>query len=258
MFRAAPVPAARRIDEREAEEMLQGISTSADRAELLRLLAHASAPPHVDELTGVDEVLAAFRDAHDTPTRPVPVPVRRRLWGIVSRALTVKVVAGVGILALGGAAVAAGTGHLPAEVQHGAHNLLSPLGVPVPDKTTAGTGTPRGTASHVATPPGHTVPPPNAGPSGPAALSPMALCQAWKDAKKDKHGNGMDPEARQILETLAGGPNRIRAYCTRVMGSDPGPDPTPVPTPTPKSKPDPHPSKPQKSKHPAPTHSAKL
>ena len=43
MFRAAPVPAARRIDEREAEEMLQGISTSADRAELLRLLAHASA-----------------------------------------------------------------------------------------------------------------------------------------------------------------------------------------------------------------------
>lgn len=257
MFRAAPVPGARRIDEREAEELLQGISTSADRAQLLRLLAHASAPPRVDELMGVDEVLAAFRDAQDTPTPVVPAPARRRLWGIVSRALAVKVVAGVGILALGGAALAAGTGHLPAEVQHGAHDLLSPLGVPVPDKTTAGTGTAHNPASHVSTAPGHSAPPIAGTPSGPAALSPTALCQAWKDAKKDKHGNGMDPAQRQILENLAGGPNRIRPYCTRVLGSDPGPDPTPVPTPTLTSKPDPHPSKPPKSKHPAPTHSAR-
>jgi hypothetical protein len=252
LFRAVPAPAARRIDEREAEEILQGISTSADRAELLRLLERASAPPRVDELMGADEVIAAYRDTwNEAPV--VPAPRHRPLWRLLSRALLVKVLAGIGVLVLGGAAVAAGTGNLPAGVQHGAHDLLSPLGVPVPDKTAVASGTPRGSVSHGTTPAGHTAPPGGTPSAAPAPLSPVALCEAWRDTKKGKQGNGMDPAQRKLLENAAGGPNRVRAYCTTVLGTDPGgpaPEPTPAPSPTPKSHPDPHPSKPDKTKRP--------
>src|SRR5947209_12403563 len=94
---------ARRIGRQEAEELLRGISTSADREELLRLLALASAPARADGLSGAQQALAAFGNG-PAPTR-VP-PARRRFWKVLSRALFVKVLAGIGVLVLGGAAVA--------------------------------------------------------------------------------------------------------------------------------------------------------
>ena len=69
---------ARRIGRQEAEELLRGISTSADREELLRLLALASAPARADELSGAQQALAAFGNG-PAPTR-VP-PARRRTRG---------------------------------------------------------------------------------------------------------------------------------------------------------------------------------
>jgi hypothetical protein len=246
LVRGLPASRARRIGAREAEQLLQGISTSADRSELLRLLALASAPPHPDELLGEEPALTAFRTARPDRRRA------RRVWRVVSRALAVKVLAGVGVLALGGVAVAAGTGNLPAQVQHGAHDLLSPLGVPVPDKTGT-TGNPRGSASHPA--PGH-------GPSAtavspPAAFDAVSACQDWRAAKKDKQGKGMDPVRLQALESAAGGTQRVEGYCAKLLGADPAgsPSPTPQPSPTPKPHPDP---KPSKTKHAAPTKSARV
>ncbi len=245
-------PRARRIGRQEADELLRGITTTADREDLLRLLALAAAPPRPEELVGREDALAAFRNG---ASRPATVPSRRRrIWTLVSRALMVKVLAGAGVLAIGGAAVAAGTGTLPPDVQRGAHNLLSPLGVQLPDghRSSApprGTGTPSPSTSPTAQPA--------------PAVAPSGLCDAWRKEKDDK-GKPMDPAARQALANAAGGPQYIADYCGRVLGSGSTPAPAPTPQPdggpdgSPKAHPDPHPSKPDKSKdHPVPTHSPK-
>jgi hypothetical protein len=218
----------RRIGREEAEQLLQGITTSADRGDLLRLLSLASAPARPEELTGREPALAAFRKAPVS----VPAPARRRVWTVVSRALVVKLLAGFGVLVLGGAAVAASTGNLPAQVQHGAHDLLSPLGVPVPDASVSHNPRPHGATPAPATSTG--------------ATTSANLCQAWHAEKKDNQGRKMDPAARQALTQAAGGPDKIPDYCAKVLGpgaTDPSPAPAPSPTTTPKAHPDPHPSK---------------
>jgi len=227
----------RRIGGREAEELLRGISTTGDREELLRLLALAAAPPQPDELVGHDAALAAFRAAPE----PVPARPRRHRWRFASRALLVKLVAGAGVLLVGGAAVAAGTGSLPTGVQHGAHNLLSPLGVQVPDAT--GPGTASGSVHSLRTPA------PSPPPPTPSTSTPAGLCQAWR-AAKGKPGKGMEPSQRQALIQAAGGMDRVPAFCAQILGPDPSapPSPTPHPSKTPKSHPSQKPSHPTKSK----------
>jgi len=236
----------RRIGGREAEELLRGISTTADREELLRLLALAAAPPQPDELVGHEAALAAFRAAPlggplQSQAEPAPARSRRHWWRFASRALLVKLLAGLGVLLVGGAAVAAGTGSLPSGVQHGAHNLLSPLGVPVPDAT--------GHAS--ASRPAHDGRTPNPGPAPVTASTstPAGLCQAWR-ATKDKPGRGIDPSQRQALVKAAGGMDQVPAFCARLLGPEAStsPSPTPAPTKTPKGHPSPKPSHPAKSK----------
>lgn len=240
----------RRIGRQEADQLLEGITTSADRADLLRLLSLAAGPVQPDELRGREAALAAFRN----PPAAVPAPARRPIWSVVSRALVVKLLAGLGVLMLGGAAVAASTGHLPAEVQHGAHNLLSPLGVPVPDSSAASA------AGHApGTRPSTPGPTPAPGASS-GTTTTVNLCQAWYAEKKDNPGKKMDPAARQALAQAAGGTDRIPDYCATVLGPG-GTDSTPAPTPapsqspatTPKAHPDPHPSKSKNNPHAQPS-----
>jgi hypothetical protein len=135
-FRTMATTRARRIGRREAEELLSGARTSADRKALIRLLHLASAPAQPDELFGIQPALQAFTQAQrDARYATTPRHARRRRSGlsVLSRALVIKTSAGLAVLLLGGTAVAATTGNLPPDVQHSAHNLLSPLGVVVPD-----------------------------------------------------------------------------------------------------------------------------
>ncbi|OLB81169.1 MAG: hypothetical protein AUI14_04245 [Actinobacteria bacterium 13_2_20CM_2_71_6] len=244
---------ARRINRREAEQLLSGGPAGPDRAALRHLLDMVAAPPRPEELAGRHAAVAAFVRTQRDPVPPVPARRRPVLLSLLSRAAIVKVVVGLGVLLAGGAALAGGTGNLPDRVQHGAYELLSPLGVPVPDATGRhGGGTKGGNSPSTG--------PTSAPGSGPVATGPAAvgLCRAWQAAQKDSRGKAMDSTALQALSRAAGGTEHIPAFCARVLGtadavppensdtspgppSHPGP-PNPKPTHSPKDKVHPSPS----------------
>lgn len=222
----------RRIGRREAERLLSGASTAVDRRELQWLLRLAAAPAGPGELAGRDATVAAMASAYDR------APERRNYLSVLSRALAVKAAAAVGVLLLGGTAVAAGTGSLPPPVQHG---IYSVLGGPVPDAPLPTSQRPRPPA------PGRSASPdPGARPSGrpsPTASTPPAaigLCRAW-EAQQDRTP---DPALVRTLADAAGGTQKIAAYCAAVLD-----EPSPRASPSTKS-PHPAPQAPTPSHHP--------
>jgi hypothetical protein len=241
---------ARRIGRREAAELLSGDPVSVDRAELIRLLELASAPPQPDELAGRQAAVAAFvragryPDAGPAPVRHRPARSRR------SRALAVKVATGLAVLSLAGVAAAASAGILPGAVQHGAHEVLSPFGVSVPDATggpSGGAGPGRGHG------PGY---PTGTGAGGsPSAEALHGLCEAWQASQKNGHPKDGDPDVVRALAAAAGGTDDIPAFCAAVLGQ---PTPTTSATPDPQhSSPAPTPSHPGSDKShgkPSPHH----
>jgi hypothetical protein len=194
---------ARRIRRQEAERLLSGVLTAADRHELLRLLRLAAAPTRPGELAGREVAVASMVSVYDrTPERP-------SYLSVLSRAVAVKVAAAIAVLLLGGTAVAAGTGSLPPPVQHG---IFTVIGDPVPD---APSPTPHG--AHW--PPGHgTSPDPTATPDGrPTTVAPPpnagGLCHAW-EAQRDRTP---DPALVRELSPLAGGEQKIPAFCAAIL-----------------------------------------
>jgi hypothetical protein len=253
---------ARRINRHEAEQLLTGGPAAPDREELSHLLDLACAPPRADELAGREAAVAAFvRARQELPA----APARRRslVARRLSRALGIKVLVGFLVLFVGGTALAAGTGNLPNPVQHGAHQLLSPLGVPVPDDSPAGRA---GGA-----PSGGTGQPGPGGPAGagspgsrtPSTANPVMVghCRTWQAAQKN-HPKAIDAAAMQALTEAAGGVQNIPGYCTALLevapSSDPnastGPDPPPTGTAKPGPPPKPsHSPKDHGRGHPTPT-----
>ncbi len=119
-----------------------------------------------------------------------------------------------------GAGVATGTGSLPGSVQHGAHDVLSAVGVPVPDVTGSRSTPTR--AGHPAATPSATI---------------LTLCQQWRAADTGR-GPALTPASLRTLQAAAGGADKVAGYCTAMLaqpgGSTPAtPDVTPAPTPTP-------------------------
>jgi hypothetical protein len=247
LFRAMGTTRARRIGRREAEKLLSGAPVvSADREALIRLLNLAAAAPHPAELVGREEAVRAFVRARQEQTEGVEAR-HRRLALLLTKALAVKLFAGVAVLLLGGVALAAGTGNLPAPVQHGAHDLLSPLGVAVPDGRTPSptrgnrqVGAPASGDPRVST--------------GPTPPDVEGLCQAWQASLRAGVGKSMDAASLRVLTAAAGGPEKIAAYCAAILGQPPpsGPQPTrskkPRPTPS-----EPTPSHPGKKSDPLPS-----
>jgi hypothetical protein len=219
---------ARRISRQEVEELLSGRRVSADREALLRLLDEVAAPARPEELTGRKAAVAGFVQALRDPVPPhPPVRRRRRPLFLLTRAALVKAVVGLGVLLFGGMAVAAGTGNLPAGVQHGAHALLSPLGVPVPDATgrhgggsRSGTGADRSSGS--AAGPGRTGVGTGPTTAGPAAAV-VGLCRVWDATRKPGHDRPMDPAAWQSLVRAAGSSDKVPAFCAAVLAAAPAP-----------------------------------
>ncbi len=234
----------RRIGRREAEQLLSGAPVNPDRAGLAQLLDLVASAPRAEELADREHAVAAFaRVRHAAMSEPLPYR-RRSAVSVVSRAAYTKLLVGLFVLLLGGTALAASTGILPDGMQHGAHELFAPFGLPVPDSATP---TPQGTPSPSPTPSAGT----SASPDDPVAV---AACQTWQALPKDGRNLPNTPSMRALAEA-AGGVDKIPAYCAAVL--DPAnPAATPQPTPADPGKPRPtHPDpsgghgKPSKTPH---------
>ncbi|WP_405005776.1 hypothetical protein OHV13_17705 [Kitasatospora purpeofusca] len=161
----------RRIDRDTAEQLLagavggppagQGASltgpdgstgrTGSPRSEagpgdrVARVLAAAAAPATGGELAGEEAALAAFREARlasaAVPAAPAPVRRRSMATATLTRAFSTKAAAVVlGATALGGVAVAAGTGNLPVPLGGGSdqpHRAVVAPNTSAPSATTA-------------------------------------------------------------------------------------------------------------------------
>ncbi|TDD20081.1 hypothetical protein E1287_41595, partial [Actinomadura sp. KC06] len=118
------------LDGNTAEDLLAGVWRDPLSAThpVAGLLAAATAPPSDQELAGEDAAVAAFREARLSSPRPEGRhrTVRRALLEIATaKALIAVAVAGT---AVGGVALAASSGHLPA--------LKSPPRSPAPPSAT--------------------------------------------------------------------------------------------------------------------------
>ncbi|WP_328955566.1 hypothetical protein [Kitasatospora purpeofusca] len=161
----------RRIDRDTAEQLLAGAvggpsagpgasltgpdgstgRTGSSRSEagpgdrVARVLAAAAAPATGGELAGEEAALAAFREARlasaAVPAAPAPVRRRSMATATLTRAFSTKAAAVVlGATALGGVAVAAGTGNLPVPLGGGSdqpHRAVVAPNTSAPSATTA-------------------------------------------------------------------------------------------------------------------------
>ncbi|MDH6114131.1 hypothetical protein P3T36_000532 [Kitasatospora sp. MAP12-15] len=208
-----------RIDRAAAEQLLSGATDGRQGGPgaLSELLAAAAAPGTPRELVGEQAALAAFREAARLAPSPAPAPSQPRRRSMAdcapARFLSAKIAAAaLTATALGGVAVAAGTGNLP--VAFGG----SPAGTPVAHPSPLASISPYGQhpGSGRPSPDGHgrsTGQPDD----GTAPTGPAALCRAWAGAGQPT----ADPEFAPLPHE-AGGAGKVRAYCAKLLGADGG------------------------------------
>jgi hypothetical protein len=225
-MRTVPTPRLRRIGAREAEQLLTGGPTAPDRRALARLLSAAAAPARPAELAGEEAVRAAFVRAYN---EPASAGSRSPRGSLLARAALAKVLAGTAVLLVGGTALAAGTGHLPAAVQRHAHDLFAPSGGPAPSRSPGIGGRHPGAAPY---PGGGSATPTPAGPAPSAALP--GLCRAYVAGRKDP-SKALQAPAFQGLAAAAGGADNIPEFCAGILADtqQPGGKPSPGPAKTP-------------------------
>ncbi|WP_380285831.1 hypothetical protein [Kitasatospora purpeofusca] len=228
-----------------------------------RVLAAAAAPAARGELAGEEAALAAFREARLAPAPAVPAapaPVRRRSMATaaLTRAFSTKAaVVVLGATALGGVAVAAGTGNLPSALGGSSdepkRRVVAPVTSAPPSTAENRSGTPSAGGSSAqpftAGPTGGTSGGPSGAPSGgPATPGPSAsasrptapqttaatpadgrgpsnpaahaaLCKAFSD----RAGKGERPRTLVTdpqfggLVAAAGGTDKVEDYCARLL-----------------------------------------
>jgi len=229
LFNAMGMSDDRRIGPREAEQLLDADSNGSAYPELSRLLASAAAPARADELIDLRAAVAAFEAADqdsefgaEPGNEPgVVMPRRRR---VLAGSVGVKAVAGIAVVAFGGAAFAAETGSLPSGAQQHAHEVFSVLGVPPPTSAPAPPSSP---VRHVTGSPSTGDQARTPQPAGPAA---PGLCRSWQARQKNPKGEPMKAEAFRALATAAGGAEQIATFCASVLAGDQGPATTNAPT----------------------------
>jgi hypothetical protein len=206
-----------RLNRNAAEQLLRGESASgpanrlADHYALASLLAFATAPEADRELAGEAEAVTAFRRAH---LGPAPQP--RRPSMSATRLLVAKaVIAAVGVSG-GGIALAAATGHLPANF----------TGKPAAASSAAA-------ATHTPSARGKSAAHPAASPSP----SLRGLCQAYTAHAGRNTGKALDSPAFTALITAAGGKGSVTAFCTSLLATHPGKAPASHPVGKPSSHP---------------------
>ncbi|MEV8093638.1 hypothetical protein [Kitasatospora sp. NPDC085879] len=251
----------RRIDRDTAEQLLGGTAVGSEagpasltgHAALAGLLAAAAAPPADGALPGEDQAVAAFREARRTPA---PHPGRASMADHARRrTFTLKaLVAAFAVTAVGGVAVAAGTGNLPQALGGSpSHGHGPTAAATAPSDGASATRTGRGTTSANPASPstaGRTdgaVSPSAGRPSSPASALPevAALCQVWADhsAAGEKQRELLAEPRMAPLLAAAGGAAKVERFCKSVRGATASPsttpgadrgdgDQTPSPTPT--------------------------
>jgi hypothetical protein len=226
------------LDEVAAERLLRGqlpsVGASSDEQALAKLLAAASAPPSVHELSGEPRAVAAYIATRPASTGPRHARhvLRRRRPVINSRVSHgVAAAAALGALTVGGVAAAAYTGSLPGSMQRLAHDHLgAPRQHPKPPPTIATSHqTPTQTAlrSHGSPDdkgqPGLSAvtPPPAATSAGRGSSTNglrsqrYLLCTAYTTAHS--HGTKADvDEALRQLVKAAGGHTKVLDYCAPI------------------------------------------
>jgi hypothetical protein len=191
----------RRIGPFTAQRLLRGETAGPDR--LAELLAAATAPVACDELADEVAAVTAFREAHLAPV----LQLRRQsvIKTALAKLLTLKVAAAaLTVTAAGGVALAASTGNLPASSDGAAQTAR-----PTP---TGSTGT-HHTDKPAAARDGHH----NASPSP----SLVGLCHAYQAGAGDNPGKALDNPAFSHLITVAGGKDKVAAYCTDLVKTRP-------------------------------------
>ncbi|MBB5868116.1 hypothetical protein F4553_001495 [Allocatelliglobosispora scoriae] len=168
---------------------------------LAELLRAAGAPGRPEEFTGEAAAMAAFRAARrGASVVQVEAPPRRLAW---RRLLTVKVVALVAAVAVGGVAVAAGAGVLPNPLRP-APAASSPAPKPphVPGSA-APTTTPSST--------------PGRGTPAKPAANAVGLCTSYLRHPDRADGKAAKSPAFAGLVSAAGGSDRIESYCSDLL-----------------------------------------
>jgi hypothetical protein len=165
----------------------------------------------------------------------------------VAKILTAKAAAVVAATAIGGVAVAAGTGNLPTQRQNGDAARDTHTSQPAhPTKSDHPSGAPTKSA----------------GSSGDHSAAPspsmVGLCHAFTAGAGDNPGKALENPAFTVLITTAGGKDKVTAYCTALLadashptessashaGGAPSTHPTGPPTSHPAGAPTTHPTGP--------------
>jgi hypothetical protein len=206
-------------DDERAERLLDGgpaDSRDAADARFTAVVRLLTAAVHDGVLDPARELaaLTAFRAARASMREDTGARSARSAWS--SRALAGGAAAA---FALGGVAVAAGTGALPGPFRaRTVHAGALPAGtLPASDRTTAPPA-PGPTASFVPTadPLAAAVPPP---PSDRTARALRAMCRTYEEAVRQ----GRDPDKKVVaqLRRAAGRKDRVPAYCLTLLAAPP-------------------------------------
>jgi hypothetical protein len=207
----------RRIDRVTAEQLLRGVPVDASdgvrgggvERRLAGVLAAAAAPVRVGELAGEEAAVAAFREARLGPA----VESRRQsmIQSALAKLLTVKVAAlTIGFTALGGVALAAGTGTLPTPLDKGpsAHPTSSPSA-----------GSREGAGGPESPRPSPSLKGKGAGSKGTPSPSMVGLCRAYAAKPVGARGKALESPAFTALVTAAGGKQNVAAFCKVVLAA---------------------------------------
>jgi hypothetical protein len=192
----------RRIGRSTAQRLLRG--QTAGPTQLAELLVTVAAPAERAELTGEEAAVSAFREAHLVPA------LQQGRTSVIKTALakllTIKVAAAaLTATAAGGVALAAGTGHLP-----GSAGGAAPTDRPTATHDTRTHHTGKASTARD----GHH----SASPSP----SLVGLCHAYQAGAGDNPGKALDNPAFTHLITVAGGKDKVAAYCTDLIKTHPG------------------------------------
>ena len=224
---ATPDAGPHALDEQTVERLLAG-ELPADQAppgygEVVAVLAAMAAPPSARELAGEEAALGELHRLRRTP----PAVAGRQAGRWRRRRVGLAAVVVVGALVAGGGAAAA-TGQLPAPVRDAARTILGAVGGVAPAPTSGPGGSPASVTPHTdagaagggAGSTGTTARAP-AGIGSGSAASPNVegLCRAYVAGEGGEQGKKLDAAAFQELARVAGGADKVPAYCRQV---DPG------------------------------------
>jgi hypothetical protein len=198
------------------DAVLRGAPSGSEAVD--RLLAQASAPAHADEVVGLAAAVTMFAQI---------TPRRNPVLSTLAKLLAAKAIAIGGAAALGGVAVAAAAGALPAPVQDFAHDAVR---APAAESST-----------HPA-PAVQELPTSSSSPSASPSPNLIGLCRAYDAGVADANGKALSNPAFTALVIAAGGQEGVASYCTTVLAAAPDRKPTALPSQAQSHKPSSHPT----------------